>query len=348
MTTVNFPAFARPPIDAMRFARNNYFPEAGYITRLQEETNQIVGYRVKSWSFAGPCGSIPATDPAQRTRWRCFLHTSSHHSYMWVRFVVASSGVTTNPFVRADFVRSGGSSDGSADFYFGNNSAAVNDTPAYFGIGNVTTDGSGTLAELVADTDYELTLSDIQGARLVAACVYEIAKTPDTSNGYIEAGLQAGSPIYDAHRAAVVPALRTAWKRNGAPLITWSSNTDAAAPTNATATDKNIIDANTTVSSATPGFTLDLTHRSTVRRASSGVPCVMRVYGLKSVNNGLVKLKDSGGTTLATATVTSTTGSWVSSGAFYLPATQAKYDITHSNSSGSVTTYAVSVMQYET
>lgn len=353
MTAVSIPLYARPALQTNRYIRNGLYPDALATTFMQEETNRILHQRMKSWSFFSPLDAIPSAGGGAtlRARWRARIHTSSQHSYMFVRFVMASSRNATNPYSFVRFTVAGsGPSSGDATMYYGAQSASDPDTPKYFGVGNVPINDGSAVIELLPDTGYEIGFYDYDNARLVSATMWEIPKLPDTDNGYINSGVQAGSPIYDAQRAATIPALRTAWKRNAAPLITWSVNQDSEAAT-ANGAAKNVVDTSiTTVSTASPGFTVDGRYRSTVRRAASGVPCIMYAYldGSGAATIGNLLLKDSSGTTLATCSLTGTTAGWVSSGAFYIPATLAKYDLMVSQTNiGTASAFAASVFQHE-
>lgn len=357
MTVVLIPLFARPPLQTNRYIRNGLYPDALATTFMQEETNRILHQRPKSWSFFTPIDAVPATAGAgARTRWRAFIHTSSLHSYMQIRLVVASAkAATTNPYADVRFSLAGSALiDSEATLYYGSGDASDVDAPDFFGGGDTTTETSTVshvIDTLTPDQDYEVSFVDYDGARIVSACMWEIAKLVDTDNGYIQSGVQAGSPIFDEHREDMVTLLRTAWKRNAGPLITWSVTQDSAAVTSATAISKNVVDTSvTTVSGASPGFTVDLRYRSTVRRASLGVPCRMRAYhkGNAGTVVGNVLLKDSTGATLATCTTSSTTAAWTDSGLFYMPATLAKYDLQLNQTNiGTHTLYAASIYQME-
>jgi len=79
------------------------------------------------------------------------------------------------------------------------------------------------------------------------------------------------------------------------------------------------------------------------------VPCIMKVFGrATSPQSGSVVLKNSAGTTLATATTSSTTNTWFSSGQFSMPASLDKLDVQFKSSAGArFYVYAVTVYEYE-
>lgn len=360
MSTVLVPQYLRVALQTNKFLRNgSFYPDASVHSYLVDETNRISAYRVKTLaSFSCPISAIPAMSATARTRWRAYVHTSPFAKYIYARFVIAQSPqlngaggfighASADPYAQLLVEQTNGTDVGTAVRHYGAiYTDTANDTPGGFDLSKRKLD-----ATVSGDTDYLLTVSDEQGARIVACDVYEACADLDTSNGYLSSAAIVGDgPIFDAHVGSVASALRTHWKRGASSLFTWASNTDATAPVNATATYKNVIDTSiTTVSAATHGWTLDLTNRSTVRRASSGVPAIMYAYCKTAGASGNVVLKDSGGTILATCNTTSGTAAWISSGAFYLPATAAKYDV-HLNMAsgvGNTTAYAVSLLQYE-
>lgn len=353
MSTVNIPKQLRKAFTTNAYIRNGVVPNAHPHSVLQEDANKIIRWRSKAvCSFARPISGIGTS-----VVWRAKYRSSTHVDNIWVRFIIAQAkldGANANPYGGLIVYDPGAAAIvGSTTFAFGNDPTSGGaDLPSQFGIGLTPAMLSGAVATIPADTNLEINVSGYDSARLVGCTVYEVSKASDTANGYAGGAINGGSPIFDNHRGDIIPPLRNRWK-NGTPLFNWSSHTDATAPTNTSnATAANIIDAATTVSAATPGWTLDLTNRSTVRRAALGVPCRMHVYA-KVASVGAVtdnvRLVNSSGTTLASVDVTSTTAAWYTSAAFYLPATVAKYDV-HSISdvlTQAITVYAVSVEAYE-
>lgn len=344
MTTVSFPGYARKAFTTLQRLRNGKYPEVNPVSIMQEETNRIVAYRLKGWSFASDASAVPAAGGSSRQRWRAFIHTSSHCSHAYVRVLTMPSNNTGTPVVSVTFTIAGDVAPiAYADVSVG--ALTDSDTPNTISVGSALTASGGMFIALDPDEDYEINVLDSDNARALAVSISEVAMQPDTDNGYIANGVVAGQDILDTHRGSMMPILRDAWTINGAPLITWASNTDATAYD--AAGETNILDGSAAVTAATAGFTIDVTHRTTLRRASSGVPCIMRAYASKSSGVGSVLLKNSAGTTLATCTTSGATAAWFSSGVFYLPATLAKYDIYGKVVSGLSNTkvFAVSVYQ---
>lgn len=111
----------------------------------------------------------------------------------------------------------------------------------------------------------------------------------------------------------------------------------------------NLVDGtSTTPSASTPGYTLDMRHRTTMSRAALGVPVVMKVTATATAGDtGSVKLLDSNGADVLVCLCNEGgTANYAVSG--YLPATVAKYDlVAGGNLSGSLTILSVNVFEYD-
>lgn len=348
MTVVSAPYGARKPLLSKLVFRNGLYPEAGRHSFVAEEANRVARYCTKSWHFTSPLLAVPAAGGASRTRWRAFIHTSPHCRYAYVRFLSLPSNNAGHPISRVSFTVSGDiAPSATADHAPGG--ITDDDGLDTISIGQQRTMSGFSLVDLTANTDYEIQVDDIDNARTLAVSIFEVSLAPDTDNGYAQSTFVAGQDILDVHREQLTVMERLLWKRSAAPLITWSCDGDSDAYV-ATGT-KNVIDGtSTTVTTATPGWTIDCRYRTTVRRASSGVPVIFRAYAKTAATTGAVYLKNSSGTILATCALSSATAAWVSSGAFYLPATLAKYDIHGAvlTGLGNTTVYAASLYQHET
>jgi hypothetical protein len=112
---------------------------------------------------------------------------------------------------------------------------------------------------------------------------------------------------------------------------------------------KNLDDnTSTTVTTATPGRTIDLRYRSTIGRAALGVPVVMKVVATSTAGDtGAINLIDSTGAHMLSCICNlGGTNNYAVSG--YLPATLAKYDLEYGgNTLGSLTPLSVNVYEYD-
>ncbi len=350
MSGVTFPTTARKSLPTLARFRNGLYPEAGAHSFIMEEANRLVALRGKQWAFTCPLDNVHVKAGAFLQRWRAFAHTSSHCRYAYVRFLTVPSNDDGSVTSTVTFTVAGDGAP-SASVFFQYGATADSDTLDTLEPGQVRTTSDGiAIVDLLPDTDYEISVYDAGNARTAAVCIFEVALQHTTDNGYVTSGVVAGQPILDSHRGDVAPLLRTAWKRNGTPLITWASDVDASSPTRTSATIANLIDGVTGApTAATAGFTLRLAHRSTIRRAATGIPCIMKVYGsCAGVGNGHVYLTDSSGTDVADVELDSSTEQWFEI-AFDLPATDGKYDLRFNGDGVNLLTVrAVSVYQYET
>lgn len=119
---------------------------------------------------------------------------------------------------------------------------------------------------------------------------------------------------------------------------------------------RNVVDdSSTSVSAATPGWTVDLRNHTTARLRSQGVPCRFKVCVNSTVGNdtGAIKLVDSTGSTVLTclinnpAATSSSIGDWYWVDG-YVPATLAKYDVHYGgNTLGTLTPLSASLYEID-
>lgn len=351
MGVVNSPILTPRTFQYHQVARNGFYPAANTQLALAETANHINEWCTKAIEFRCPISAIPALSATARTRWRGVIHTSPFAENLFVKFEAAqindnlgTAHASKDPFVKVLVEDSGGTDIGTAEFHFGY-SVGSNDTPNTFGtIRLPIVDANGVIVQVDPSTDYFISVSDEQSARAIGVSIYERHLGASTANGYARTEAVAGSPILSADRQTLLTNLRNQWTDGAAGLWHWASNTDATAPTR-TGGDQNIIDASsTTPSASTPGATLDLRNRSTVRRST--VPCIWYVNASRTAGTAGVSIGINGGTVIATITPTTSSPAWYST-TFDLPATLTKYDILHSCSGGTVTTYASSLLMLE-
>lgn len=362
MTTVLVPQFAQPAIQPAQWARNGLYPDALMAVALANGYNHAAAFRLKEVArLSCPLASIPGAGVLAAAgsvdRWRCAWHSHPYAQAMFVQMVMAPTpldpdgGPSTPPTVR--FRASTASlTIGDAEMAMGPTAATVADTPAYFAAGRMILASGGALAVIPPDADMFGLVTQVDGGRIVSLSAWEftIDHDADTSGGgpatFLEPSYAAGSPILDIQRQIMTESARSLWKAGAAHGWNWSADLQSAPRTRTSATAANLLDTSvTTVSAASPGPTLDLSFRSTVRRTT--VPMVMKVRAKQSSGSGTVLLKSSAGTTLLTITVNSSTEQWWS-GTVNLPASSAKYDVQFaSNGTNTLSVYAVSLYQYE-
>ena len=304
-----------------------------------ELANHIARYRMKEIASFGMTTNVIAspvsstTRPRWRTRYRASPHVTAVYAYGWLAQSTLEA-VSVDPYGLVTFT--GG---GTAELHYG--AATVeNANPDHCAVVHGFALSAGSFWSPTADTVYSVTVSDEQ-SRLVALTIYEVGVNLVEP---FDTGFAAGTPILDTDRSDLVLGARLLWKRQAAPLFTWTVDDQASPRTRTSATPINIIDnASTAVSTATVGYTLDLRRRSTIRRTT--VPCVLEAYISTDSGAGDVKLKDDTGAVVAEVS-NSGAAQWVTVTA-NLPATRAKYDLHYNGNGGNVASVmAVSLRQY--
>lgn len=205
------------------------------------------------------------------------------------------------------------------------------------------------LLGLSTDTDYFGTVYDVDYGLTQSISLYECNSLSE-NGGYLPENFTSLTSITDVHHSNVVTMMKNMWSRGGATILNFTVNDGTSPQQISTATDTNLIDlTSTSPSSSTPGYTLSIPAAAARLSQTTGVPCVMQVYGKVSANapQGAVKLKDSGGTTIATCSGFGTTAGWVST-TFNMPTGTDKYDLMFSRAAtGLFSVYAVSIYTYE-
>lgn len=350
------PAIVTPTrLHVMRYARNGFVPCAAWET-LQSVSANFVPSGCPKQLFSGSVaigGNVPNSTSGERARFRFTGHTGPYLSYLYARVLVGqvTSGTAPDPYVRLKVTNQNGSTTYDQQDYHYGAAAYSNDKP------NTWSQADIILTGVPADTDIFGTFYDEDYGRLLAASVYEVSLVPTGSNGYLEPqSVALGESIYSGRRQTQMTIANNMWKRGAAHLASWSTSRDTGDdnwPYQITSTsDHNVIDNSTSVTATSSGLYADTRYCNT--ESTTVVPCRFAVFARASTFDGdpvdgTVKLKDSGGSTLATITVNGDTGAWYQT-TVNLPASLAKYDVTAAASSGvehQAYVYAASLYQYK-
>lgn len=348
MTTVWIPNTLEAPLQIRKWVANGKLPDADFTATLARHANFAGRWLTQEVArFAQPVTAIPASGSSYG--WRAQWHSSPFAHHVMVRFLVALTD-EADPYVRAEVTTTSGSVIGRCDYHFGGGTKGFvpSDVPSEWGAADLLIKQTSVSlpANIPVDTDLRLTITP-GDARLISCVAYELSRPPTTANGYAAQGFGALSPILAPDRGDVVEVATGVWKHGAAKGFTYGANTLSPSAVNG---NRNVIDrSSSTVTAATPGYTLDLTERSTKRLSSSGVPVVMAVYASATVASGAVGLADSTGTSVLACLIPAGAAGWVTTTG-YLPATVAKYDLIEIANSGgaTITTHAVSLYQYVT
>lgn len=347
---------AKAPLEQHQYARNGKLPNAFMQAELADHINHAARFRLKEVArfSSGLVSGIPPGNSVTHTRWRFAFRPSPYMTTMHARAWMAPTESTTAdaPHVRVVFNTDATATGEQAEIILSYGASPFDaDTPSQLvSMSNIAQDSPGV------DTDFstgspayrdDVLYCDVQewyGARCVGISIYEGELL--TLTDPCAEGVSIGRPIFDKDRQDAVTATRALWKQGAAHLFNWSVSLDSNVLTRTSATSINVVDnTSTAISAATPGYTLDLRNKSTLRRGT--VPCVFTAYGSIPSGSGTVLLKDSGGSTVATVTINDSFPQWFTT-TVDLPATLSKYDVHYAgNGTQTVSVYAASLFQVE-
>ncbi len=348
---------ASAPIEVYRHARNGKAPDAWLINQFAEAANQSILYRGKEvFSASGYVGllggEIPSSNGAgDRIRWRWAFHTGVYHSKLLVVMIMhpQDSGFTYNSRARIDIYSSatyGGSPVGTATFNHGANPGG---TTIIGGLSYLKA-SQQYIEGLSPDTTYYGIAYDVDNGRMVSCSVAELQSMTEEADGYMAQNLTAETPILGVYRENLSDIIYNQWRRGAAQVFNFTIEEPGAIRQVSSSTPNNVINqAVATYGAQYPGYTLDMTGKARLSQSVTGVPIRFCAYvDVPAANTGVVTLRDSSGTAIVTLTQAGAYTGWVT-GTGVLPASEAKYYITHHRSAGAgdITTYAVSCYEYE-
>ena len=332
---------ASPPIQPDRYTRNGQQPSAQLINALNEAGNQSAMYRSKE-VFAFARSRFDALSTIRD--WRFAFHTGSYtHTLLGIVHIDPPvSGSTVNSYITVTIYSDTAEAVtvGSTDFVFGAIAAAD------VGFNNAKL-LLGYIEGVAPDTAYYGKVSVTAGGLPMGISIVDLPSMTENAGGYLAENVTAYSSVLDVHRQNLVTVSNALWRRCGSRVLSWTVEDGAAPITTTSATATNIINnSSTTITSATPGFTIDMTGKARIGQ-TSGVPCIMKAYGRMSAGtNGAVYIKDSAGNTVASiAAAWGTSASWQTSASFNLPASSAKYDLMYSTTAGTFSLHAISIYE---
>lgn len=346
---------ASPPIQIDRWFRNGLQPDVGALNAMNEAGNQAALFRSKQvfYAYTRLHNSLYPPSTATLARWRFAFHTGPYtHALFAVVAMLPDdvySATTVNGQCKLEIYSDASESTlvASQTFTYGLNPHDTLSTAAGFqDIKPLMNFVDG----LTADTDYYGKWSSIDVGGLQSACVFDLQSMTENFSGYLPQNITTHTAVLDVYRQNLATLAKNLWKRGGAQVLNWTADDQTAPKTTASATLTNLIDSSLTgaPTSATPGYTLCMAGKARVSQ-TTGVPCIMKVFAkISAGTGGTVYLKDSSNNTIASCTNFTTTAGWVSSGAFNLPATTAKYDLQYAVGGGAtLSVYAVSIYEYE-
>lgn len=340
--------------------RNGKHPNANRLQELAIGANSAALFRTKEiFSCTGRLHlARGAVSTADRPRWRWnFRSGPLTHAVMCV--VVESA-------TDLDILGYPGYNAGSRiDIFTGADETGLVDSAEFrFGPHPIGAGGAGLIGfqhlktiirmiEVDPSTQYFCLLSDIDVGRAVCMTMFECPSMTENYGGYLSQNYTVQTPLVDLDRRNIAELIQSLWKHGAGKLIAWTvDDCDGGITgpvTTSSATKKNIIDTSvTTVTSASPGFALDLRNRARLSQSPS-VPCKLWAFGKMSAGTGgLVEIRDSANNIIDSVAGWGTTAGWVDND-IVLPEALDTYHLFF-NEPGGVNTfslYAVGLTQYE-
>jgi hypothetical protein len=325
------------PIEIDRWFRDGLHPNASPLNQMNEAANQAVVYRTKElFGHLGGDGDfiIGAAHAGTTVRFRGAFRTGPYAIAAQVVVVLrqnAPAATTSRGYSTMDLY-----SDAAM-------TSLVSTTEFNFGVGDhAATDWVHRkvvtkYVELSADTDYYVKFSDVDYCLVLGVSIFELGSMLEGVNGYLAQNTSTHTPVLNLHRQNLVTVSNALWQKGGAKCFDWDPQTDALVFTTTSAAAVTICN----------GYVLDGTGKDRESQ-TSGVPCVFKAC-LKSssgAQTATVYLKDSGGSTIASVSTTSTTPIWAST-TFNLPASSATYKTMASCTGGATNTvYGITAYEY--
>lgn len=350
---------ASPPIQIDKHLRNGFHPNAQMWNLLLEATNQAALYRTREVfrspgrlgevTFGG--GVLPASAAGTNAKWRFAFRTSAYGKAL-MAFVnmhpMATSGHTNNTYAQLKIFSDATETTTvtTTNFYYGSGPSGTSNMYGWQYMKLIPLGVEG----LSVNTDYYGVFYNVDYARIQSCSVAEFQSMTENFTGYMPQNLTNSTDIVDVYREKVATMQKNLWKTAGGLACHFVVADPASPQTIAGATPTNVVDnSSTTISAATPGFTLDMSKRDRLMQ-SSGVPVVLKIMAktTSGTGKGRFYLKDSAGNTVMSKTDgLNGTATWYSITG-YLPATEDKYDLMYdNNSSGTLSCYAASLYEYE-
>ncbi len=323
-----------PRISANRYARNGSMVSVNAVNTLISGANQVLKYRTRELaSFGGVIADVVSAGVGPTVLHRGRSRTSPWCARLkWHATIYKTSPDSQDPYVFIEFYDSSGGLVTSVEAHGGMVSGS--------GMPDTWQDVSGSIAYDALE-DVEVRVTGYNNVKVLNATVWELSRDTSIANGYLMP-VVGGGPILDSQRDAMAIALASMLTEGGAHVLNWTGSRTASV------TSTNIVDgSSTTVTAATPGFTLDLRYKARVSQAATGVPVTIYAWGqTPTAADGTLRVKDSTGATVATLTGFTTGGGWRTTTCL-LPATLAKYDLQLQRTTNNTVVSAVSIFELD-
>ncbi len=318
MKLIEVPLVTPKRLRSSQFARNGIAPSAAADSLLATQLNHLVRNKRKLLFAHGILESqLPAggAGTGERLRFRFMTGFGAVGVRVRAEVMARTYSGTTVPKLKLDLYDIVGAS--TVTTYV--NLPSV--PPAAFGVNELA--HLDQVIDATEMTEYILTISDVDGTRILSACGVDVAATPsDDATCYLSAVSSVGKPITAARHNAMRDTINKLYKYNGPQLLSWSTHTGAETITTNSTTYARVFQTGN-------DFRFDLSNMA--RRNQTTVPVVFAAMGswLGAYNADVALFE--GATNKGSVNLTSTNG-WVST-TFNLAASDLTYSLKFKTSS---------------
>ena len=339
-----------PMLPRERWANNGRSPSAGMFSSIAHHLNQVSGRQKKQFLTAiQPLNAVSAGSSAAVIVWPTRFITGENCTSIRVSAGIALTdyGAVSTPMLTILVKSTAGATVATKDVAYHGKTTGTTVAPDEINHGSVIIDG------LTANTEYYLENQVVNGMRLVYMVAVELALyyADDTVTAVCNpVNFMAEGPIYNTQINDVADAANKLWRHNGKHLFTFTQPYDeSSAATSTSTTYTNVIDgSSTTVTAASPGFSLYTTYDGTYARANA-IPVKMAIYTQRTSGSGTLSVRINDGTSTIAITGITSTQQWSTVTSTIAAQAGTKWDIQAANSAGASSwrIYAVSLFEYE-
>jgi hypothetical protein len=341
-------------VHANRFAANGNIPDAQFLGELVFGQNHIMAHRRKVvFRVPARMDSVRVGSAGTINLWRFRFHAGYGATKLQflIAFGVDVNSASGDPRIDIDVTEAGGATT-TRTVRAGaviDATKGVTTTPSLIQWSRIS-------ADITANTTYEVLVKTIDYCRPLGMTVIESANTSLSTDYFHELEPGVDQPIYDSTRQRTLQGLSQIWRRNGSQLLNWSfpdTTSSSSAPTFASTTWTNVIDATTAVAASSAGFYLGdsnfrLNQWCRLSDATT-LDVVLAVHASMSAGStGEVRLQDSGVTRCSITGITTTPQWHTTSTTIANCDTLGKVDLQArtSNAANTLTLNAVSLYTY--
>jgi len=338
-----------------RWCANGTAPDGKFLGMAGAAINHCVGYRRKIVSeFCFPTTAIPAGTAGADAVFHIGCHTGTGADRIVGVFnlATANDAGAVDPFVKitATDGYSGGSATDSGEIHYGAVGPGGSGLPSDFSWGNLVE------VSVDPDTDYRVTVTLTDYARVLSFCLYEVGLVfTDTTKGGVDPRRGVGSPVYDADIEQYVKACSEMWRHNAGNILQALFYVDSYTDHSISHTNEtvavNIYTGTSPVNAGSVGYRVNLQYHNSLGY-NDGVkdvmPVVLAVYAdadSTDANNKVI-VTDGASNSIEVTNIAVGGPAWYTATGTIVPTDDQKYDI-HVQTGAGDTVIVYSVCVYE-